>query len=108
MFKSTFDGSGVPRVRMRIIRKIPPATNIGAILIYWAIFNWIPWIVKPFGINMSIEWAKVFPWISITQTACDINLLILFTRFGLLILLFLLLAMIFVAWELKKYKGDEK
>ncbi|RLD08272.1 MAG: sodium:calcium symporter [Chlamydiae bacterium] len=81
---------------------------LGAILLYWALFNWVPWIVKPFGIDMSIGWINKYPWINITQKVCEKNPLILYTRGGLLLLIALLLAMIFTAWKLKKNKGGAK
>ncbi len=81
---------------------------LGAILLYWALFNWVPWIVKPFGIDMSIDWINKYPWINITQKVCEKNPLILYTRGGLLLLIILLLAMIFTAWKLKKNKGGVK
>ena len=75
---------------------------LGAIILYWAVFNWIPIIVKPFGIELTIQWSKTFPFIA-TSTACiEPQYIILFTRLGLLGFLALLVWIIWLAWRKKR------
>ena len=75
---------------------------LGAIILYWAVFNWIPIILKPFGIEIIIQWSKTFPFIMITSGCAAVQPIILLTRLGLLVFLGLLVLLIWLAWRRKK------
>ncbi len=83
---------------------------LGAIIFYWAFFDWVPWILKPFGVDVSISLCKSCPWLVVTWQACEMNAIILWTRAGLLLLLIGLVMLIFVAWRIRATKtaGDKE
>ncbi len=69
---------------------------LGAILLYWAIFSWVPWIAKPMGWDISVSWVD-----GIRVQAGSVNGVILLVRTFLLAFLVGLLWMIRVAWKRK-------
>jgi NSS family neurotransmitter:Na+ symporter len=81
---------------------------LGAVILYWATFNWIPWIIKPFGYNLSLEPCLTYPFIRHTLELIPRNDPILYTRLGLLVLLFALLALVFIAWRLPHRNRADK
>jgi len=75
---------------------------LGAIILYWALFSWAPWILKPFGLDLSIDWSTKFPFLAFDFAMIKPQFVILFTRLGLVWLLAFLLFLIWFAWRRKK------
>jgi len=67
------------------------AVYLSAIITYWAVFEWVPWIMKPFGYLVTIGLPP--HW-----RAAPVQPAILWTRGGLLVLLVVLLALVWFAW----------
>jgi SNF family Na+-dependent transporter len=75
---------------------------LGAIVLYWAVFEWVPWIAKPFGWAITIEptLKAGFPWLmDIAVSPGEVDTVILATRAGLLVLLLGLLTLVYIAWN---------
>lgn len=89
----------LPKWMMYILYVTP--FYLGIILLYWAVKQWIPWIMKPFGYEINIFFTSSFPFLTATYKACDVNYIILWTRFGLLFLICALLLLIWIAWHHK-------
>lgn len=75
---------------------------LGAIILYWALFNWIPWIAQPFGYEITLSLSRAFPFVQISSVPCEPNTVIIWTRVGLLGLMGSLLVLIAYAWHRKK------
>ncbi|NLF38050.1 sodium-dependent transporter [bacterium] len=75
---------------------------LGGIVLYWAVFSWIPWILKPCGIELEITLVASPPFIHAVAAAGAVNPVILYARVTLLLFLLALLALIHVAWQRKR------
>ncbi len=75
---------------------------LGAIILYWIVFSWGPIIVKPFGIKLTIQWSKTFPFVTANTACIEPQYVILWTRLGLLGFLAFLVWIIWLAWRRKK------
>jgi hypothetical protein len=68
------------------------AAYLTAIIGYWAVVEWVPWIMKPFGylVTMGLppRWERV-----------PVQPAILWTRAGLLALLLVLAGLVRLAWR---------
>ncbi|MCX7846609.1 MAG: sodium-dependent transporter [bacterium] len=72
---------------------------LGAIIVCWALLDWVPWIVRPFGMEIGLDFSWEWPWVRWTVARGHVQPAILWTRAGLLVLLVGLMVLVHVAWR---------
>jgi SNF family Na+-dependent transporter len=75
---------------------------LGAIILWWAVFKWVPWIIKPFGYDLTLEPVITYPFIKYSLETIPRDNPILITRCGLLLLFIGLLILVYIAWRLPR------
>lgn len=79
---------------------------LGAIIVCWSVMDWLPWILKPFGIVLHLQFSWRWPPVAYDVTRGEMQPAILWTRAGLLLLLVSLVALVHLAWRRARVRKE--
>lgn len=79
---------------------------LGIIIVCWAVMDWVPWIVRPFGYEVELKFSWRWPWMMWEVTRGAVQPAILWTRVGLLGLLVALIVLVRVAWQRARLRQE--
>ncbi len=72
---------------------------LGAIIVCWAVMDWVPWILKPFGVQLKLLITLEPPFVQVLRVPGEVQQAILWTRGGLVALFVGLAILVHIAWR---------